>query len=239
MEEGGQSTAVDTRARILDAAIALLDRGGRDAVTTRAVGVAAGVQAPTIYRLFGDKNALLDAAVMAGFMRFRDQQDRTPGDDPVDDLRRGWNFHVRFGLTHPHLYALMYGDPRVGRLSPAASAAADVAAGHLRRIAEGGRLRVTEKQALDLVHATGSGITLTLIAQPAERRDLGLSDLAREAIIAAVTTDGPAVAGAGPAAAAVHLRAALDHSSALSPNERGLLGDWLERIASTTDAAAE
>ena len=98
---------------------------------------------------------------------------------------------------------------------------------------------MTEKQALDLVHATGSGITLTLIAQPAERRDLGLSDLAREAIIAAVTTDGPALAGAAPAAAAVHLRAALDLSSALSPNERGLLGDWLERIASTTDAAAE
>jgi AcrR family transcriptional regulator len=34
---------------------------GRRAVTTRAVAAGAGVQAPTIYRLFGDKDGLLDA----------------------------------------------------------------------------------------------------------------------------------------------------------------------------------
>ncbi|HLR84941.1 MAG TPA: helix-turn-helix domain-containing protein, partial [Nocardioidaceae bacterium] len=43
-----------TRQRVIEAAIELLARDGRDAVTTRAVADAAGVQAPAIYRLFGD-----------------------------------------------------------------------------------------------------------------------------------------------------------------------------------------
>ncbi|MBC8122483.1 MAG: TetR family transcriptional regulator, partial [Gemmatimonadaceae bacterium] len=51
----------DVRARIVVAAAGLIDSGGRDAATTRAVAAAAAVQAPTIYRLFGDKRGLLDA----------------------------------------------------------------------------------------------------------------------------------------------------------------------------------
>ena len=54
--------AADTRERILDAAAELLVSGGTDGVSTRAVAAAAGVQAPTLYRLFGDKQGLLEAA---------------------------------------------------------------------------------------------------------------------------------------------------------------------------------
>ena len=221
----------DTRARILDAALDLLNEKGRDAVTTRAVGAAAGVQAPTIYREFGDKESLLDDVALHGFTRFRDQQDRTPSTDPVADLRRGWDFHVRFGLANPHVYTLMYGEARRGRFSPAATAAAAVASGHLRRIAEQGRLRVMEEQAMHLIQAAGSGLTLTLLSVPEDRRDLSLSDLAREAAIAAVTNDSPDVAGAPAVVAAVHLRAALPYTNALSARELGLLEDWLDRIA--------
>jgi len=39
-------------------------------VTTRSVALAAGVQAPTIYRLFGDKSGLLDAVVEHGFASY-------------------------------------------------------------------------------------------------------------------------------------------------------------------------
>lgn len=70
------------------------------------------------------------------------------------------------------------------------------------RIAEAGRLRVSEERAAQLVHAAGTGTTLTLIAQPEDRRDLGLSAAAREAVIAAITTDAPA-GDAGPVSAAV------------------------------------
>jgi len=48
----------DARARIVRAATELLATGGRNAVTTRAVSAAAGVQAPTIYRHFGDMQSL-------------------------------------------------------------------------------------------------------------------------------------------------------------------------------------
>ncbi|NED93539.1 helix-turn-helix transcriptional regulator, partial [Streptomyces sp. SID11233] len=44
------------RERIVAAATELLEESGREAVTTRAVAARAGVQAPAIYRLFGDKD---------------------------------------------------------------------------------------------------------------------------------------------------------------------------------------
>ncbi len=47
-------TDMNPRDRILQAAARLLAEGGREAVSTRAVSSAAGVQAPTIYRQFGD-----------------------------------------------------------------------------------------------------------------------------------------------------------------------------------------
>ncbi|MGI3786407.1 MAG: TetR/AcrR family transcriptional regulator, partial [Janthinobacterium lividum] len=60
-----------TRARVVDVAAHLLQSEGPAAVTTRAVAEGAGVQAPTIYRLFGDKDGLLEAVaehVMAAFV---------------------------------------------------------------------------------------------------------------------------------------------------------------------------
>ena len=63
--------------------------------------------------------------------------------------------------------------------------------------------------AADLVHASGLGTVLALLATPEDRRDPGLPEAAREAVIAAVTTDSPAVDSPGPAAAAIALGAAL------------------------------
>lgn len=208
-------------------------RAGREAVSTRGVSAAAGVQAPTIYRLFGDKQGLLDAVATHGLTTFVSSKAGVkPSDDPVEDLRAGWDRHVSFGLANPALYALIYGDPRPGTPSPAAVAAAAILAGHIRRIAEVGRLRVGEERAAQLVHAAGSGTTLTLIALPEGRRDPALSDMAREALIAAITTDAPAPSAPGPVAAAVALRALLPQTSALTVHERELLQEWLDRIVS-------
>jgi len=44
----------ETRSTLVRVAARLLRERGAAAVTTRAVAEAAGVQAPTIYRLFGD-----------------------------------------------------------------------------------------------------------------------------------------------------------------------------------------
>lgn len=220
------------RERIIAAAAGLLARGGRDAVSTRAVGAAAGVQAPTIYRLFGDKQGLLDAVVAHGFAAYLNSKtDLEPGTDPVEDLRAGWDLHVGFGLANPALYSLMYGELRPGASSPAAAGAAEVLAAHIRRIAETGRLRVSEERATHLVHAAGCGTTLTLISMPEDRRDPELSRMAREAVLAAITTDVPVPAPPGPVGAAVALRAVLPQTTALTDQERGLLREWLDRVA--------
>ena len=58
---------INTKDNIVRAAAELLARGGREAVSTRAVAAAAGVQAPTIYRHFGDMQDLLNAVASYGF----------------------------------------------------------------------------------------------------------------------------------------------------------------------------
>lgn len=226
------TAAVRNRERIVAAAARLLADGGRDAVSTRAVSVAAGVQAPTLYRLFGDKAGLLDAVAAHGLRTYLQRKtERVPTGDPVEDLRAGWDLHVDFGLANPAVYALMYGEPRPGAAPPAAAAAADVLALHIRRIAEAGRLRVSEALAAHLVHAAGCGTTLTLLGMPVADRDPALSHTAREAVIAATTTDAPAPADPGPVPAAVALRAVLPQTTALSPSEQGLMAEWLDRIS--------
>ncbi|WP_199433643.1 TetR/AcrR family transcriptional regulator [Qaidamihabitans albus] len=221
-----------TRDRIIDAATTLLAEGGRDAVSTRAVSVAAGVQAPAIYRIFGDKQGLLDAVASHGFETYLGDKKANPAtDDPVADLRRGWDLHVGFGLANPVLYTLIYGDQRPGREPPAARQAAEILAAMIHRIAEAGRLRVTEQRAAHLVHATGRGTTLTLISLPEDRRDPSLSTMARESIIATITTDASPGAAPGPVSTAVAMRAVLPQATALTAAERSLLAEWLDRIA--------
>jgi AcrR family transcriptional regulator len=223
-----------TRERIVAAAATLLTEGGREAVSTRAVSAAAGVQAPTIYRIFGDKQGLLEAVASHGFATYlRGKTALAPTDDPVEDLRRGWDLHVGFGLAQPAFYTLIYGEPRPGVESPAAGQAAAILAGQVRRIAAAGRLRVSEVRAAQLIHAAGSGLTLTLIALPPEQRDPALSPMARESIITTVTTDVPPY-GEGEntlVAGAIALRAALPQAAALTERERGLLAEWLDRLA--------
>jgi len=226
------STAANTRERIVVAACRLLAEGGREAVSTRAVSAAAGVQAPTIYRLFGDKRGLLDAVAAHGLSTYLNgKADRTPSADPVADLRRGWDRHVGFGLANPALFALIYGEPRPGESPPAAVVASDHLARTIRRIAEAGRLRVGEERAAHLIQGACCGTTLMLIALPEERRDATLSDMTREALLTAITTDVPAPATPGPVGAAVALRALLPRTAVLTPNEGALLHEWLDRIA--------
>jgi AcrR family transcriptional regulator len=232
MTMDAEDTGPSTRERILAATADLLTSGGREAVSTRTVSAAAGVQPPTIYRLFGDKQGLLDAVAVRGYTDYLEGKTRRePTADPVEDLRAGWDLHVEFGLANPAVYALM-SEPRPAASPPPAAVTAgiEVLAALIRRIAEAGRLRVAEHHAVNLVHAAGTGTTLALIATPAEQRDPTLSRLAREAVIAAITTDAPAAAP-GPAGAAITMRAALPQTTALTDGERALMGEWLDRIA--------
>lgn len=220
------------RLRIISAAADLLRQGGRDALTTRAVAAAAGVQGPTIYRLFGDKQGLLSAVAEHGFARYyAEKSSRRPHRDPVENLRSGWDLHVAFGLANPEIFALMYGDPQPGPRTSAAQAAHEHLSRHIRNIALAGRLRVGEERASEMVRASGCGTVLTLLTMPQEQRDGGLSKAAREAVIAAITTDTPVAESPGLPAIAAALRVRLPDVAQLSQPERLLLDEWLRRIS--------
>jgi AcrR family transcriptional regulator len=193
------------------------------------------VQAPTIYRLFGDKSGLLDAVVQHGFASYlAGKHPVTADDDPVENLRTGWELHVGFGLANPELFRLMHTALRTPDGRAIAAAGAGVLQARVHRVAEVGRLRVTERRAVDLIQAAGTGVVFTLIDQAAGERDATLADTAWKsvcAIILTASTDPSTAAITSPATAAVTLRAALPGLTALTAAERALLGDWLDRIA--------
>jgi len=238
-----RDSRADARARISRAATELLASGGRNAVTTRAVSAAAGVQPPTIYRHFGDMQGLLDVAARETLaIHVREQATRALTNDPVDDLRRGWDLHIAFGLAHPDAFALLYSAPSVDTSISVIHEGVAVLQGLVARIAEAGRLRVDVAHATDLIHAAGTGITLTLAATPPEERDPRLSETMREAILSAITVPASAETSNGPDATstaervavhAVALRTLLltEASGVLSDAERQLLSDWLHRLA--------
>lgn len=220
------------RRRVVEAAADLLAREGRDAVTTRAVASAAGVQPPVIYRHFGDKDGLLEAVAEHGYATFLAAKhlDADPR-DPVEDLRAGWDLAVEFGLANPALYALMYGEPRRGTTSAAFAAGMQILTGRIRRLAAGGWLRVEEKLAAALIHATARGAVLTWLSLPDDQRDPALLTAMRESMVTAVTNEKPAVHDASPAGAARALRTLLPEQTSLSSAEQHLLGEWLDRLA--------
>lgn len=229
--EPGTSAREQTRRRVIDAAIDLLERGGRDAVTTRAVADAAGLQPPALYRLFGDKEGLLDAVAEYGFTRFlaaKQQIDPAP-QDPVKELRDGWDIVVGFGLDNPALYTLMYGEPT--RSTAIFRIGLELLMERIRRIAAAGLLRVEEGLAAQIVHATAGGAVLTWLSVPEPERDPALLAALRESMITTITTQEPAVQEPGPAGAARALRAALPGQNALSHAEQQLLTEWLRRLS--------
>jgi AcrR family transcriptional regulator len=226
------------RAHIVEVAAGLLATGGRDAVSTRAVATAAGTQAPTIYRLFGDKDGLLAAVLEYGFSTYlADKPPLDPTADPIMDLRAGWDLHIGFGLANPALFLLMYADTQPGRRPAAAEAGLAILRTRIRNIAAAGRLRVDEDLAAELVQAAGSGAVLALLAVPEDRRDPRLADAMFDALITAIATDhetanGRAVVAVNQdlAAPANALRARLPELEMLTEGERHVLGEWLARI---------
>lgn len=218
-----------TRDRILQAAARLLAESGGAPVSTRAVCAAAGVGAPTLYHHFGDKEGLLDAVVAYGFERYLEEKRSLPSTgDPVEDLRRGWDAHVEFGLAQPAFYALMYG---AGRRAAASEEAYKILLHITERIARAGRLRVPVKTAAAMIHAASVGVTLRLISGEEPVPDL--SSRTREAMLAAVVTGETEDRPSSVSAMAIALTSALEGRvpHTLTEAETAMLREWLTRVA--------
>jgi AcrR family transcriptional regulator len=219
----------ETRANLVKVAAQLLHDQGATAVTTRAVAQAAGVQAPTIYRLFGDKDGLLDAVAEHVFAAYvADKALIADSGDPLADLRAGWDMHVGFGLANAALFGLLM-DPGRGTRSPAAAGGLEVLRARVHRVAATGRLRIPERRAVELIHAAGTGAVLTLLSMPQEDRDPGLADAMYDAVMRSILTDMPTLAEDSTAAAAVAFRTVVPKLPVLTDAERALLSEWLDR----------
>jgi AcrR family transcriptional regulator len=221
----------DVRAGIVDAAARLLREGGAHAVTTRAVADAAGVPAPTIFRIFGDKDGLMESVaerVMADYVATKSAQAAGEHGDPVEDLRAAWRTHIDFGLANPDLFVLLAAPGRLQR-SPATAAGADVLKTRVGRVAAAGLLRVSTDRAVGMIHAAGNGVVLTLLGTPEHERDTGLADAMFDAVLAGILASTTAPPTTELAALTVAFDAAVPGLPTLSDGERTLLTEWLAR----------
>jgi len=228
-------TRAATRTRIVDVAARLLSAEGPTAVTTRAVAEGAGVQAPTIYRLFGDKDGLLEAVaehVMAAHVSAktaREEEAVAADSDPLHDLRTSWAAQIDFGLANPAVFRMLSDPARMLR-SPATQSGQRVLESRVHRVAVTGRLRVSEQRAVALVQSAGVGVIQVLLSTPPEHRDPGLAESLYDAVLAQILTDAPARAGDASTATVVAFRALAPGLEALTAAERELLTEWLDRV---------
>ena len=107
-------SAAATKRALLRAAATLLDEGGPEAVTLRAVGARAGVSRGAPYGHFSTKEDLLTALATEQWSRTSEQLAALRADErlpPRERLRRALAAWLDIARRRPHLYALMFATP--------------------------------------------------------------------------------------------------------------------------------
>ncbi|MEU7960800.1 TetR/AcrR family transcriptional regulator [Micromonospora humida] len=107
-------TAAATRQALLEAAAELLDHGGLEAVTLRAVGARAGVTRGAPYRHFPDKEHLMIAVGSQAWGELGERIGavrRDPDLTPAAKLRALLAAFINLARRQPHLYRLMFSSP--------------------------------------------------------------------------------------------------------------------------------
>lgn len=107
-------SAAATRDALVRAASELLDEGGPDALTLRAVGARAGVSRGAPYGHFEDKAHLLTQLAVDAWDSLADEVEHlraAPGATPAETLERALLALIGLGRRQPHLYALMFSTP--------------------------------------------------------------------------------------------------------------------------------
>lgn len=233
---------MNTRSALIEATAELLAHSPSGDVSTRAISEAAGVQQPVLYRLFGDKNGLLRATVDYVWDQYLgSKRAAAKSEDPLQDLRAGWDSHTAFALAHPNAYKLMFSSA-LGSEPEAAEEAMRILREVLERLAKKGRLRVTPDVAARMVMSANTGVALALITRPALYPDMDLSVMVRDAIHRAILL-APAADTAVPSAdtaahdarqaAATTLLSSVNEFTPqpFTPAESALLKQWLAQIA--------
>lgn len=104
-----------TDKRLIAAALALLDSGGENAVTLRAVGHASEVSHNAPYKHFKSRDALLAAVATADFVMLTEafRSVRSSPAEPAAKLMNALKVVTDFSVEHPARYRLLFNNPAI------------------------------------------------------------------------------------------------------------------------------
>ncbi|MEU8364180.1 TetR/AcrR family transcriptional regulator [Nonomuraea sp. NPDC048882] len=186
-----QNPAADVRAGLLAAAFEIARRDGADAVTTRAVCTAAGVQAPSLYHHFGDRAGLIRAVVDAAFEEYFHRKDAAAPDDgdPRARVAAGWDAHIAFARAYPGLYPAMY--PASGPPPSQFERSGALLRAGFDELERAGALRpgITAALATSALRAALRGVALKIAGDPGDPGNDRTSAVVRDALIHALIAD--------------------------------------------------
>lgn len=103
-----RTASVDVERALIEAATSLLDEGGADAVTVRAVADRAGVAPMGVYSRFDGKHGLLEALFIQAFDQLHASLTSLTGTTPAERMRNSGVAYRQFALSRPQAYRLMF-----------------------------------------------------------------------------------------------------------------------------------
>ena len=166
------NTIDDSKTRVLNAAIGLLEAGGPEAVQIRRIAAGIGASTMAVYTHFGGMAELVEAMMTEGFARITAHVAAiTLSDEPMADFFVQGIAYRQWALSNPRLYRLMFGMSdaalprrvaqdltRSGTISllPEGKAAFAVMTGSLERVKQAGQIGE-----VDTVVAAGQFLSAT------------------------------------------------------------------------------
>ncbi|MFE9121375.1 TetR/AcrR family transcriptional regulator [Streptomyces sp. NPDC007172] len=112
MRSGERSAVADRAQQIMSAARELLDAEGPDALSMRRIAERVGIRAPSLYKHFADKAALVAGLQAQGLTLLAEVQEAAEAEIGADAplLVLGYAYR-RHALASPHLYRITHGRP--------------------------------------------------------------------------------------------------------------------------------
>lgn len=160
---------MDTRRKMVMAALQLLESEGLSQFSTRAVGAIAKVTPPTLYHHFGSADGLLSAAIGEAFEQFiASKKAAVKSPDVLTALREGWDDYVRFAATRPRLYNAMLARVLQGVDIPAARQGYAMLMARIKAVETQRGLLMSPEAAAQLVWASASAAALLYTARQGE-----------------------------------------------------------------------
>ena len=154
-----------TDKRLIEAATNLLDAGGEEAVTLRAVGHAAGLSHNAPYKHFANRSALLAAVATLSFEELAKEMGaiRTSRQKPIEKLRAAVGIVIDYSHQRPARFRLLFNNPETaaagGELKVKARETFEQCRAIVQQCQEAGSLPDAPSQALtSLIFATARGL---------------------------------------------------------------------------------